>query len=275
MAATSSKTGLRAWHGACAWRSERDGPPFPMQNATTIALSRLVAQQRAMDVTATNLANANTPGFKGERTLFADWLHRQSGVDAVPGGRTVAYTQDRATYREQAEGALTQTANPLDLAISGAGFFTVQTKAGPMLTRAGRFDLQSDGTVADADGNALLDTAGKPIHVAAADTQLQVAGDGTLSSQNGQLGRIGIVAPADLNRMQAQGDHLLSADTPTAAVPQPKVTGGALEDSNVQSVAETTRMMNELREFQFVTQFVQGESERQQSAIDKLTQHQS
>ena len=246
-----------------------------MQNATTIALSRLIAQQRAMDVTATNLANANTPGFKAGRTLFADWLDRQTGVDPVRGGRTMAYTQDRATWREQAEGALTQTGNPLDLAISGAGFFTVQTKAGPMLTRAGRFDLQTDGTIADADGDALLDANGQPIHVAAADTQLQVAGDGTLSSQNGALGRIGIVAPADLNRMQAQGDHLLTAATPTAAVVRPKVAGGALEASNVQPIAETTRMMNDLREFQFVSQFVQGEGDRQQAAIDKLTQHQA
>ncbi len=131
-----------------------------MQNASTIALSRLVAQQRAMDVTASNLANADTPGFKTGRTLFADWLSRQAGTTAVPGGRVLAYTQDRATYRDQAAGPLTHTANPLDLAITGPGFFTVQSKAGAMLTRAGRFELQSDGTVADADGNALLDTAG-------------------------------------------------------------------------------------------------------------------
>ncbi len=246
-----------------------------MQTATDVALSRLIAQQRAMDVTATNLANTGTPGFKAGHTLFADWLHRQGGVDPVRGGRTVAYTQDRATWRDPAEGPLSHTANPLDLAISGPGFFTVQTKAGPMLTRAGRFDLQADGTVADADGNALLDGAGAPVRVAAADTQLQVSGDGTLSSQNGPLGRIGVVAPADLNRMVPQGDHLLAAGTPTAAVAQPRLTGGALEESNVQPVAETTRMMDALREFQFVTQFVQAEGDRQQSAIDKLTQRQS
>jgi flagellar basal-body rod protein FlgF len=245
-----------------------------MQNATTVALSRLVAQQRAMDVTATNLANTNTPGFKTSRTLFADFLSRQSGVDPVRGGRTLTFTQDRATYREQAEGAVTRTANPLDLAIEGPGFFSVQTKTGPMLTRAGRFDLQADGSIVDADGNALLDSAGKPMKIAAADTTLKVDGDGSLSSENGVLGKIGIVQPTDVNRMQAQGDRLLSASVPTAPVARPKVTQGALEESNVQPIAETTRMMNQLREFQFVTQFVQGESERQQTAIDKLTQRQ-
>ncbi len=246
-----------------------------MQNASTIALSRLVAQQRAMDVTAGNIANADTPGFKTERTLFADWLSRQTGTDSVPGGRTLAYTQDRATYRDQAAGPLAHTANPLDLAITGPGFFTVQSKAGPMLTRAGRFELQADGTVADADGDALLDAAGSPLRVAAADTSLHVAGDSTLSSENGQLGKIGVVQPADPNRMQLLGNRMLSSATPTTPVAQPKVVSGALEESNVQPVAETTRMMNDLREFQFVSQFVEAEGQREQSAIDKLTQHQS
>jgi flagellar basal-body rod protein FlgF len=246
-----------------------------MQNATSIALSRLVAQQRAMDVTAANIANADTPGYKAERTLFADWLSRQTGADPVRGGRILSYTQDRATYREQAAGTVTHTANPLDLALGSSGFFTVQTKAGPMLTRAGRFDLQSDGTVADAEGNALLDANGQPLHVTAADTVLQVAGDGTLSSENGTIGKIGVVQPADVNRMQARGDRLLEAQTPTTPVEEPKVTSGALEESNVQPIAETTRMMNDLREFQFVTQFVEAESQREQTAIDKLTQHQS
>ena len=246
-----------------------------MDNAITVALSRLVAQQRAMDVTATNLANANTPGFKTERTLFADWLDRQSGVKAERGGQVLSFTQDRATYRELSEGDVSKTANPLDLAIAGQGFFTVMTKAGPMLTRAGRFGLQADGTIADADGDALLDAQGQTLKVAAADTTLTVSGDGTLSSENGQLGKIGIVAPADLNRMQAQGDRLLTAQTPTTPVNQPKVVQGALEQSNVEPIAETTNMMNQLREFQFVSQFVEGEGQRQQTAIDKLVQRQS
>ncbi|WP_158746025.1 flagellar hook-basal body complex protein [Acidisphaera sp. L21] len=244
-----------------------------MQNSTSVALSRLVAQQRAMDVTAMNLANANTPGFKTGHTLFADWLDNQTGVNPPQGGRQLAFTQDRATYRDQAEGTVSHTANPLDIAITGDGFFTVQTKAGPMLTRAGRFNLQNDGTVVDIDGNALLDTGGQPLKVSSTDTSLAVTGDGTLSSENGRLGKIGIVKPADLYRMQAQGDHLFTAQTATTPVAQPKLIGGALEESNVQPVAETTRMINELRQFQFVTQFVQGESDRQQSAIDKITQH--
>lgn len=243
-----------------------------MQTPTAVALSRLVAQTRAMDVTAGNIANASTPGFRGERVLFSDWLSRQPGVDAPPGGRVVAYNQDRATYRDRQPGALSHTGNPLDLALGGDGFFTVGTPNGPRLTRAGRFELTADGTIADAEGHALLDAAGQALRVSPGDTTLHVAGDGTLSSENGRLGRVGVVRPEDPNRLAAEGATLLRADGPTAPVAAPRVVQGAIENSNVQPVAEMTRMMTELREFQFTSQFVQGEADREQAAVDKLTQ---
>ena len=57
-----------------------------MDNASTVALSFMVAQTRAMDVTAANLANATTPGYRAERMLFSDWLARQHGGGTPPGG---------------------------------------------------------------------------------------------------------------------------------------------------------------------------------------------
>ena len=241
-----------------------------MELATYVALSRLDAQSRAMDVTAGNIANASTPGFKTERTLFSDWLGRQKDAAPPPGGGSVAYVQDRATWRDGAQGAIQHTGNPLDLAIGGEGWFTVDTPRGPRLTRAGRFSLGADGTIEDLDGNALLDANGQKVQISPRDTRLQVAGDGTLSSENGQIARIGVVVPADPNRMQAEGARLMRADTPTSAVAAPHVVQGAVEGSNVQPVLETTRMMNQLREFQFTTQFVQAESDRQQAMIDKI-----
>jgi flagellar basal-body rod protein FlgF len=243
-----------------------------MDNTTYIAISRLTAQQRAMDVTADNIANAGTSGYKSERVLFTDWLSRQHNTTAPRGGSTVVYTQDRATYRERQEGALTHTANPLDVAVTGDGFFTVATPRGPRLTRAGKFELMPDGTIADASGNALLDANGRPMQVSPADTQISIAGDGTLSSENGQIGKIGVVQPDDPMRLQAEGAQLFRLDGATAPVASPKLVQGALEQSNVQPVLELTRMMSDLREFQFVTQFVQGEADRHQGAIDKILQ---
>ena len=241
-----------------------------MDNSINIALSRLAVQQRAMDVVAGNLANISTPGYRAERMVFADWLVAEPAGAVAPGDRQIAFAQVRATYRERSEGTIAQTGNPLDLALSGEGFFTVQTPNGTRLTRAGRFSLQNDGTITDESGHALLDVNGTPMKTSPADTQLTIKADGTLTSQNGTLGQIAVVMPNDLNRITAEGGRLFRADVPTAPVGRPKIMQGALEDSNVQPVAEVTRMISTERDFQFVTQFVQAEATRKQTAIDKL-----
>ena len=243
-----------------------------MELTTYVALSYLSAKQRALDVTAGNLANAGTLGFKAERVLFSDWLGQQRGTDGSRGTKPVAFVQDRATWREQAEGSLQHTGNPLDLAITGDGYFTVDTARGPRLTRAGRFAPQADGTIADGQGEALLDTAGQKIRLSPADVTLTVTADGELTSENGPIGRIGVVQPVDPAKLLAEGSTTMKADTPTSPVAQPKIVQGAVEDSNVQPIMEMTRMMDGLRCFQLTAQMVEQEGQRMQSAIDKLSQ---
>jgi flagellar basal-body rod protein FlgF len=241
-----------------------------MDIASTVAVSRLIAQQRAMDVTADNIANADTPGFRTARVQFSDWLSKQIGSTTPPGGQTIAYTQDRATWRDPQAGTLTHTGNPFDLALAGDGYFTVNTARGPRLTRDGRFGPMPDGTLADSAGNAVLDASGRPIQLAPTDLEVSIAGDGTVSGPNGQVAKLGIVRPTDPMKLAAEGNTLLRADTPTSSVVQPGVVQGAIEGSNVQPVIEITRMMDGLRQFQFVSQLIQAETDRQQTAIDKL-----
>jgi flagellar basal-body rod protein FlgF len=247
-----------------------------MQIITTIALSRLAAQERSLDVLAANIANAATPGFRAERMVFSDWLVREPRAAEPAGGGTLTYTQDRATYRDTRPGALTHTGNPLDLALGTLdGFFTVQTARGVRLTRAGHFELSANGTIVDTNGNALLDINGKPIRTAPGDTNLTVSGDGTVGSDNGQLGRIAVVRPADPQGLRPEGGWLFATPTPPTQIGKPDIIQGAIEDSNVQPIVEMTRMMGDLRSYQFVSQLVQAESDRQQAAIDKITQKRS
>ncbi len=247
-------------------------PEVALDNNTSIALSRLVAQQRAMDVTANNIANADTPAYRASRMLFSDWLQREPGGGGVAGGQTLSFTQDRATWHDRTPGTVTMTGNPLDLAIGRAdAWFTVQTANGPRLTRAGHFNRAPDGRIVDDADNPLLDTAGQPIRLATGDTRISVAGDGAISTESGPVARIGMVTPADDTRLQAEGGRLYMAGaTPTAPVAAPHLTQGGLEQSNVQPITEMTAMTTQLREFQFVSQFVQAEADRQQGAIDKI-----
>ena len=231
---------------------------------SNVATSRLAAQERAIDVIATNVANMNTPGFKAERMQFSDWLDRQRD------GSSIAYTQDRATWHELSPGPLHQTGNPLDLAIAGDGYFSVSTPAGPRLTRDGRFGVMPDGTIANSAGQALMDMSGRAIHLSPTDTQLTVSGDGTLSSQNGVLATIGVVTPRDPMQLIAEGGTLFRSGSNTTQVAKRQVVQGEIEESNVQPVAEMTRLIEGERTFQFLTQYVQAESDRANNAINKI-----
>jgi flagellar basal-body rod protein FlgF len=241
-----------------------------MNISSSIAASRLVAQQRAIDVIAGNIANANTPGYKTERVQFSDWLSREPGEAGSPGSNSIAFSQDRATWREPQPGAINHTANPLDLALTGEGYFTVSTPSGAKLTRDGRFGLLPNGSIADSAGHQLLDTNGRPIQLAPTDARLTISGDGTISSENGQIAKIGVVQPQDPMLLKPEGNTLMTSDSPTAPVAAPRIEQGAVEESNVQPVLEVTRMIDGERQFEFLAQFVQAESDRQQSAIDKL-----
>ncbi|GAN54567.1 flagellar basal-body rod protein FlgF [Tanticharoenia sakaeratensis] len=246
-----------------------------MENATYIALSRLDTEQRAMSVVANNLANASTAGFKGEQVLFSDYLSRQSASGLPPGGDIQSYTQDRATFRDTTQGEFQQTGNPLDVAIGGDGYFQIRTDHGVRLTRSGRFERLTDGTISDESGNAVLDTQGNPIRLNPTDHSVTITSDGTIETETGIAGQIGIVTPADENRVHQEGGKLLRAEGQTTAVAAPKLMQGALEASNVKAMTEMTRMMDIQRNFQFIAQFVESEATRQQDAISKIVQNQS
>lgn len=243
-----------------------------MDVTTSLIAARLLGQQRVMDVTANNIANANTPGYRDTRVQFSDWIDRGLGIAGPMGGRKTVYPQDRATWREMQPGSLTHTGNPFDLALNGDGYFTVSTPAGPRLTRDGRFGLMPNGTLADAAGNPVLGTNGKPIQFSPTDVQVHIAGDGTISSENGQIGQIGVVRPNDPMKLQAEGASHFRVTGGTTPVNPPSIIQGAMEDSNVQPVLEMTRMLDNERQFQMLTQMIQAEGDRQQNAIDKLSQ---
>lgn len=242
-----------------------------MDSPSYVILSRLSAQLRATQVVAHNLANADTPGFRASRPIFAQHLANQGQVEGPRAGRQVAYAWDRATWRENEAGPIARTGNPLDVAIQGQGFFAVETARGERYTRAGRFALGQDGRLVDQQGHAVLNANGQPIAISPNDTRIEIQGDGTIRSENGVLGRLRVVRFENEQTLRAEGDRLFDpAGQDPQDVARPQVVQGAVEGSNVQSVVEMTRMMAELREFQMATQFLERETERQQSVIERL-----
>ena len=158
-----------------------------MENTSYISLSRQDAVRRQMAVLANNIANASTTAFKAERLMFAEYVGRTTQ------GETLSFVQDVAVIRDTSEGAFVNTDNTLDLAINGNGYFSVNTDSGIQYTRNGRLRLDEEGRIVTSTGHAILDEGGGEIELTGNEVTIDITPDGTISTENGVIGRLGLV----------------------------------------------------------------------------------
>lgn len=237
-----------------------------MDNTSYVALSRQVALERQMAIVAGNIANMNTDGFKTEQVLFEKVLEK-----AGEPGR-VAFVRDAGLVRDTAPGMIERTGNPLDLAINGEGFFTVETPAGPRYTRNGHFQLGPTGEIMSSSGHRLLDEGGGALVVPPDAGPVSIARDGTVSTADGVLGRIGLVRFAEERTLQREGESLLKTDQAPEPVELPDIGQGQLERSNVKPVLEMTRMMETVRAFQNTQRLLETHHEMVRRVIEAAGQ---
>ncbi|WP_425405996.1 flagellar basal-body rod protein FlgF [Hwanghaeella sp.] len=236
-----------------------------MENSVYIAMSRQATLEREMDITANNLANVNTPSYKAEKLVFREFL-----MDTQRRAPGLSYVQDLGQYRVLDEGPIRQTGNPLDVAISGDGYFVVDTELGDRYTRHGRFQLDADGTLITGTGEPVQGEAG-PIVIPPGETDLSISGDGVISGNNGQLGQLRIVRFENPEELRRAANGMFTAQEDPVDVANPKIIQGSLEDSNVEAVLELTNMMRISRDHQRVKKFLDQEDRRMRDMIDKLT----
>ena len=119
-------------------------------------------------------------------------------------------------------------------------------------------------------GNPVLGPDSQPITVPPGSTGLSVGANGDISTSNGTVGKFQVVQFDDQQALQAEGGTLFSSSQPSQPATQPKIVQGMIEEANIQPVAELTAMMSEMRDFEFASQVSDAESEREQSAIDRI-----
>ena len=241
-----------------------------MDNASYVALSRETALWRQMAVVGNNMANANTPGFKGEQMMFTSYLAKTKS-DASPFGRKLAFAQDYGVLHDTREGPLTQTGDSLDVAIHGPGYYTVDTPGGQRFTRDGHFRLDATGMMVTSAGYPVLQKNGNPIVFAPNESSITIAGDGTISTENGVIGNLLVSNFPNEQLLQPMGDGTYQTTQTPTPVAHANVVQGMIEDSNVQPVAEMTNMLNILRNYEGVMNLIQSEHDRQLKAIDTLS----
>lgn len=239
------------------------------------AVKGCLKEEMRMDIISSNLANATVVGFKKDKISFQEILgESQAGRTGAKGGRREPL--DTALIRIKADhspGDLRTTGNSLDLAISGKGFFKVETREGIQYTRRGNFTLDAEGTVVTQDGFKVIG-AGGPITISG--TQVQVDGSGAVKVDGNQIGQIQIVDFENYDGLMKAGNGLFSNPTRTAEVPAPaesKISQGYLELSNVNMVDEMVAMIHCLRAFesyQKAIQMLDGLDNRAVNEVSRL-----
>lgn len=248
-----------------------------MLRSLMTAATGMVAQQTNLDTIANNLANVNTTGFKQQRAEFQDLMYQtlqSAGVSSGSSSASPAAMQVglgvkfSSTASNFDPGSLQVTDNPLNLAITGNGFFKVTLPDGtPAYTRDGSFKTDATGRVVTSEGY-LLDP---PVTIPANSSAISIDPSGAVScispdqASSQVVGQIEITAVANPAGMNRLGNNLYQATeasgAPISGAPGQNGTGnlqpGYLEGSNVQVVEEMTRMITAQRAYEINSKAIQ------------------
>lgn len=225
--------------------------------------------QHRMDVTANNIANIDTAGFKADELVTNE--APDTGAVAEDDPRQISFVRDMGVVRDMSQGPIRSTGNPLDVAIEGNGFFMIQGDSGQTLySRAGAFSLTGDGRLVTADGHAVLNSGGAPIVFDPQGESPTITREGAIMVAGTEVGRLGVASFAAPGALSKVGDNLWSANGQTPGQFEGVMLQGAIEGSNVRPVIELTRLIEISRAYQNAAKIVSNEDDLRQRAIERL-----
>jgi flagellar basal-body rod protein FlgF len=233
-----------------------------MSDGIWSAASGAIGQVTALDVAADNIANASTPGFRGNRAVFREVLTR--AVSKRSGGFNLDYSVAATPAADVTHGPISVTGRPLDVAIRGDSFLVVKTPQGERYTRSGSLQVNRDGVLLAPSGDPVLGVDKRPIRVAP-DAPVTVDSDGTVRTgatsagptAAGQLLLVDFEHPAGLS---PEGHFLVCAQAAAgkASVSAGALEVGALEEANVSPVRGMIDIVNASRSFEICEKAVEA-----------------
>lgn len=237
------------------------------------AASGMLVQSTNTDVISNNLANVDTPGYHRQAAhvrAFPDMLLSRihQGQQETIGrlGTGAAIDGGRFSFHP---GRIHNTANPLDVALVGHGFFSVNTPEGPRYTRDGRFLLNDNGWLVDLNGNQVRGENG-PIHVG--DGQVEINSRGEIWVDGQMADRLLMVEFTDREGLRRVGSSLYEATEDVGDIFRfnGTVAQGSVEMSNVEVVREMVRMIEVHRAYEANQKVVQAHDETLGKAVNEI-----
>lgn len=237
-----------------------------MDNSLYVALSSQVALEQRLTTIAHNVANSNTTGFRAGKVRFEEIL---TGVS----DQSKSFVSQGSSYVSPAAGALERTGGNFDFAIRGNAWFAVETPAGTVVTRDGRFHMNEAGELVTLDGNPVLDPGGSPIQLDPAGGVPVAQSDGLLLQNGAQVGAIGVYEYSPGANYRRHGNSGILAETPPIPLVDEAGVGvqqGYLEESNVDPVGEMSKLIAVHRAFDNVAALIRDGESSLENAIRTL-----
>lgn len=240
-----------------------------------VSTSGAVSRLEQLEITANNLANVDTLGFKADRPQFQSTLESQiRGADGgiASGAPARAFVEMTGVITNHEMGGVVGTGRDLDAAIEGPGFFAVETPGGTRYTRAGSFIVDADGMLSTLDGRPVLGEGG-PIQVGTTQAVIQATGE-VVDAQRNVLGRLRIEEFDDPRMLKKEGANLFRAPPEAVGIPveNVRVLPGSVERSNVKAVEELATMMILQRQFDASMQVMQADDNATDQLIREFSQ---
>ena len=222
------------------------------------AVKGCLKEEIRMDIVSNNMANSSVIGFKKTRISFQDMLGTAlSGTNTSGAGKGSNSGDALALKMDLSQGDTRFTGNSLDFAINGDGFFKVETAEGIRYTRKGNFALDTTRTLLTQEGDKVLGVGGA---IKIPEGEFSVAGDGRITVDGNEVGRIAIVNFENFDKFVMEGRCLFFNEGGEPEAPRPAQTNvqqGFVELSNVNAAEEMVQMIHSLRAFESYQKAIQ------------------
>jgi flagellar basal-body rod protein FlgF len=222
----------------------------------------------SLELLANNVANASTGGYKADREFYGLYAAEEAR-DADPVSTMPVIERP---WTDLSQGLLQATGNPLDLALSGAGFFTVQGPQGNLYTRNGSFRLAANGRLITPDGYPVGASGGVTLTLDGS-RPIDIAADGTVSQDGQAIGHLQIADFPSAADFVKQGNNYFRAARPEV---QPGVIQGAsveqgrLEASNTGTAESAVRLVSVMRQFEMLQKAVSLGADMNRQAVEQV-----